>query len=340
MATCVVTGGAGFVGQALVARLLARGDAVRAVVLPGDPRAASLREVDPGQGRLSFIEADVTAHASLVPAFAGAELVFHAAALIHAWAPWEKFRAVNVGGLRNVAALACEHGVKRLVHVSTSDVFGIPEHGEVLDEASPFRRWHEPYADTKIEAEEWLWAFRRDSGLPISVIYPGWVYGPGDRAFFPGLADAIRAGLMTFWCRDLRLAWVYVDNLVDACVLAASHEKALGEGYIVHDGDDGPTLEQVCARIAAAIGAPVPRRHVPYPLALAAARLLQSFWRLVGATTAPPLLPVDVKAFGRPFVLSAGKIRRDLGWRPEVGIEQGMRNALDFLRDGCQASRR
>lgn len=328
----MVTGGAGFVGSAIVSRLLARGDRVRAVVLPGDPKVAELRAASAGSDRLFVVEADVTDRESLAPAFEGAELVFHTAALVHGWASWERFRAVNVGGLRNVATLAREHGATRLLHVSTSDVFGIPRPGEVLDESSPFRRWGEPYADTKIEAEEWLWGFRRESELPVSVIYPGWVYGPGDEAFFPGLADAIRSGLMMFWCRDLRLPWVYVDNLVDACVLAVSRGEANGEGYIVHDGEGGPTLEEVCAEIAGAIGAKRPRRHVPYRFALGVAYLLQALWKLGRVSSPPPLLSVDVKAFGRPFPLSNRKIRHDLGWEPRVPVEEGMRRALAHLR--------
>lgn len=333
----VVTGGAGFVGQALVRRLLGDGDAVRAVVLPGDPNLQELRETAPHRERLEIVEGDVTSYGAVAPACAGAARVFHTAALIHAWAPWAAFRAVNVGGMQNVARAARAHGVGRLVALSTSDVFGIPRGDEVLDETSPFRAWGEPYADTKIEAEQWLWAWHRERGLPIAVIYPGWVYGPGDKAFFPGLARAISGGAMMFWCRDVRLPWVYVDNLVDACVRASTHPSAAGNGYVVHDGDDGPTLQEVCARIAEAVGAPCPRRQVPYPVAYAAAVLAQAVWRLLRLGGTPPLLTVDVKAFGRSWRFSNQKARGDLGWAPRVPVEDGLRLALEYLRRGRAA---
>src|SRR5687767_8172227 len=122
MAASVVTGAAGFVGQALARRLLADGDTLRAIVLPGDPHIPELRAVaDPS--RLEIVEADVTDAGSIDAAFAGATRAFHTAALVHAWAPIEKFRAVNLGGTRNVARACLTHGV-RLVAVSTSDVFG------------------------------------------------------------------------------------------------------------------------------------------------------------------------------------------------------------------------
>ncbi len=325
----VVTSAAGFVGLALVRRLLADGDVVRGIVLPGDPCLAELRAAGAPE-RLQIVEADITDAPSLSAVFAGATRAFHSAALVHAWVPWERFRAVNVGGTQNVARACVEHGV-RLLAVSTSDVFGIPDGEERMDESSPVKRWHEPYADSKIEAEQWLWSFRDSHGLELSIIYPGWVYGPGDRAFFPNLAQAIRDGLMMFWARNVRLAWVYIDNLVDACVLASEHPQALGHGYIVHDEADGPTMEEVCAQIANVIGCPPPTRHVPYPLAFAAATLAQSLWRWLGKKSTPPLLTVDVKAFGYQWNLSSQKIRKQLGWAPRVSTAEGMQQALRYL---------
>jgi nucleoside-diphosphate-sugar epimerase len=328
MSLAVVTGAAGFVGCALVRRLVADGTPVRAVVRPGDPLAQELRTAMPGAA-LEIVAADVTDYTTLAPAFAGATRVFHAAALVHAWAPHARFHAVNVGGAQNIARAALEHGVGRLVHVSTSDVFGLPDGDRVLDERAPFRVWHESYADTKIAAERLLWACRHDAGLPLTVVYPGWVYGPGDRAFFPALAAAITSGAMTFWRRDVRLAWAYVENLVDACLRASTEPRAVGEGYLVYDTLDGPTLQDVCARLATRIGVRPPTRHVPYAAALLAARGLERVWCAAGARTPPPLRTVDVKAFGLQWRFSNEKARRELGWSPAVGTDEGMPRAID-----------
>jgi len=326
----VVTGAAGFVGSALVHRLLAEGDEVRAIVLPGDRLAQELHALDPADGRLRVVLGDVTDTVSIAPAFEGADRVFHTAALVHAWAPLERFRRINVGGTRNVAEVALAAGVTRLVHVSTSDVFGLPRGDEVFDEASPLRPWKEPYADTKIEAEQWLWRFHRDSGMPFSVVYPGWVYGPGDRSFFPGLAAAIASGTMVFWFRGARLPFVYIDNLVDACLLAGSARSAVGRGYLVFDHQDLP-LEDLCGRIADAIGARRPRLHVPYGLAHGSASALQTLWRLLRRPTPPPLLTVDVKAFGMQWFFSNERARNELGWTSRVAAEDGLQLALGDL---------
>lgn len=321
----LVTGGAGFVGFALARRLVATGARVRALVLPDDPHAAVLCAAG-----VEVVAGDVTDAASLAPAFAGVGRVFHAAALVHGWHAWSRYRAVNVTGTANVARAAHAAGVARFVHVSTSDVFGIPRRGETLDESCPFAPWREPYADTKIEGERWLRAFAAAQGLPLSVVYPGWVYGPGDRAFFPGFAQAIRDGLLVFWQRDTRLAWVHVDNLADAIVRVASAPSAVGEGYLVHDDAEGPTLEDVCARLAAILGKPFVPRYVPYGVMYAAAVATAAVWRVLRLRGGPPVLTADVKAFGVPFRFSTAKVRT-LGWRPAIGIEAGMDQAFAWF---------
>lgn len=324
--TALVTGAAGFVGQALVRRLIADGERVRGLAMPGDARLAELRALD-----VEVAEADVTDAEAVARACAGIERVFHVAALVHGWHAWERYRAVNVGGTQNVARAAQAAGVTRLVHVSTSDVFGLPPgERDVIDESWPFAEWGEPYPDTKIEAERWLWRFHRESGLPVSVVYPGWVYGAGDEAFFPGLARAIHDGLLVFWQRDVQLAWTHVENLADALVLIGDAPRAIGEGYLVHDDTDGPTLEGVCARLAQILGRAPARRYVPYALAYAAAAAAQGAWRVFRLGGEPPVLTADVKAFGFRFRFSTAKVRA-LGWTPHVGIAEGMEQALAYF---------
>ena len=323
--TSLVTGAAGFVGLALCRRLLADGERVRALALPGDRRLPELRALD-----VEVVEADVTDGAAIAPHFADVDRVFHVAGLVHGWHPWARYRVVNVGGTQSVARAAHAAGVRRFVHVSTSDVFGIPRLGGVLDESRPYEAWNEPYPDTKIEAERWLWQFHRDSGLPVSVIYPCWVYGPGDEALFLGFAQAIRDGLLIFWQRDTTLAWVHVANLADAIVLAGTDPAAVGQGYLVHDDADGPTLEEVCARLAAILGRPLKPRYVPYAVALAAAAALQGVWRVARLKGAPPVLTNDVKSFGFRFRFSNAKLRA-LGWAPRIGIAEGMEQAFAYF---------
>jgi len=334
----LVTGASGFVGLAIVRRLLAEGDRVRALTLPGDRRLPELRGLG-ADDQLEVVEVDLTNADAVPPHFAGVARVFHTAALVHGWHPRDRYQAVNIEGTHHVAHSARAYDVQRFVHVSTSDVFGIPNSDEVIDESTPYRNWNEPYPDTKIEAERWLWRFHREAELPLSVIYPCWVYGPGDQAFFPSLARAIDDGFMMFWHRHTKMYWSYVDNLVDAILLASHHPNAVGNGYLVHDGDDGPTLQEVCARIAAVIGKRPPTRHVPYAVANTAARLAAFVWTVFVLRGEPPLLTNDVKSFGSQWRISNAKLRRELGWSPRVSIPDGMERALEYLRLHFQSKR-
>ena len=108
--TSLVTGAAGFVGQAIVKRLLGEGERVRALALPGDRRLPELRGLADA-GALEVVEADVTRSTRSQPHCAGVQRVFHTAALVHGWHPWERYRAVNVGGTQNVARAASAGGV-------------------------------------------------------------------------------------------------------------------------------------------------------------------------------------------------------------------------------------
>jgi len=120
----------------------------------------------------------------------GMEIVFHCAAVVTDWAPKSLFQEVTVGGAENMCRAACETGVSRFVDISTCDVFGIIE-DKVMDESFPLSPWNELYPDYKIQSEEIMWRYHKEKGLPVTMVYPLWVYGEGDQTFVPLLADAI-----------------------------------------------------------------------------------------------------------------------------------------------------
>src|SRR5690606_33442 len=135
----------------------------------------------------TVFEGDIRDKASVMNACVGCHIVFHAAAVVTDWAPKQLFDEVTVEGTRHVCEGALAAGVERLVKVSTNDVFGLDE-SEVMDETFPMRSWHEPYSDAKMAAEEIAWTYHREKGLPVTMVYPCWVFGPGDRTFVPLLA--------------------------------------------------------------------------------------------------------------------------------------------------------
>lgn len=325
MKQVLITGASGFVGGQLVKSCLAKGWQVRAFVLPGDPGAAILKELG-----ATVFEGDIRDKASVMIACVGCQIVFHAAAVVTDWAPKQLFDEVTVGGTRHVCEGALAAGVERLVKVSTNDVFGLDE-SEVMDETFPMRSWHEPYSDAKMAAEEIAWTYHREKGLPVTMVYPCWVFGPGDRTFVPLLADAIIHGEMVY-LRKNAIVWpTYIENLADLLLLIAEHPAAVGNGYLVHDGES-TTLEHFCKEIAKVMGVKPPKWYIPYRLAMLAGWLMELVWRLLGKKSRPLLTTYTVKNLGSRLRFSIAKAEKELGWKPPVPFKEGMARTMDWLK--------
>jgi len=321
----LITGGAGFIGGHLVQKNLELGHEVTVFDLPGTPRLAEYA----GQGA-RVIEGDIRDVEAVEEAFRGQEVVFHCAAVVTDWAPRKLFDEVNVAGMENVCLAAVKAGVSRLVEISTNDVFGLRE-GMVMDESSPYQPWGEPYPDTKLQATEIAWRYHREAGLPVTVVYPCWAYGPGDQTFVPLTADAIVKRDLIFWRKDVIVWPTYIANLVDLLLLTSEREEAVGEGFLVHDGVSD-TFQAFCDKIADSLDVPRITRHIPYGAAMAAATLMEWTWRLLGKKSRPLLTTYTIKNLGSRLQFSIEKAERVLGWKPQVPYEQGFAETMAWLK--------
>lgn len=322
--TVFITGATGFIGGHLVRANLNAGNTVRALVLSDDPGRDSLR-----QAGVAVVVGDIRDPDAVAGGTSGADIVYHCAAVVTDWAPKALFAAVTLEGTENVCRAALKAGVKRLVKISTNDVFGLDE-SHVLTEDSPLQPWHEPYPDYKLRAEEIAWEYHRKQGLPVTMVYPCWVFGPGDLTFVPLLADAILNREMMFWRREVLVWPTYIDNLVDLMTRIAEDDRAVGNGYLVHDGES-TTLQAFCAVIAETLEVSPPRLHIPYPAAYAAAMVMETIWKLARRTSRPLLTTYTVKNLGSRLRFSIDKAERELGWRPPVSYPEGMRRTMDWL---------
>ncbi len=324
MKKVLITGATGFIGSHLVKENLNRGNRVRALVLPDDPDQGKLDPLD-----VEIMHGDIRDRERVAETARGRDIIFHCAALVSDWGPKKLYREVTVGGAENVCRAALGAGVSRLVDISTNDVFGMDE-SAVIDETFPLRKWNEPYPDHKIEAEKILWRYHRDEGLPVAMVYPCWVYGPGDRSFVPDLADAILKKDMIYWRKNVIVWPAFVKNVVDLLMVLSEHEKAPGNGYLIHDGEP-VTLQDFCREIAESLGVPHRETYLPYPVAFGAAWLMESVWRLFGKKTRPLLTTYIVKNLGSRFRYSIEKAERELGWKPKVPYPRGMAETLEWL---------
>jgi len=306
----VITGATGQVGLELTETLLARGQGVRAVVLPGDPHAADLA----AQG-VEVIEADVRDPEAMAKAVQGTRHVFHLAAIVdttptHDLRMWQ----VNVEGARNVARAAREAGVERLVYFSSIVVFEQDPLDRPLDERRPRvpPAVAGPYVRTKIVGEQVV-REQIERGLDAVIVHPTVVIGPNEThhvgvvqsllfAYFDGKLPAVFAGGFN--------AVAASDVVLGA--LAAAHEGHPGESYIL--GGQWHSIVELLRRTKKVSGATVPRVAIPIPLARMGVPLAQAFARVTG--TKPAVTPEDLNQLvGNPHI-NCAKAERDLGYRP------------------------
>ena len=317
----LVTGGGGFVGRAVVERLLARGCRVRCFARSAYPELAA-RGVEVMRGDL----ADPRAAAA---ACAGCDAVVHAAALIPGLAePAHRYRSVNVGGTEAVIAGCRAHGVPRLVFTSSpSVVFGGHDLCGV-DESVPYpRRYDSPYARTKAEAERVVLA-ANDGTLATTALRPHLVWGPGDAHLVPELVARARAGRLARVGRGpFRVDVTYIDCAAEAHLLAldalAPGGAAAGRAYFISQGEP-VDLWQFVGRLLSMAGVAQVRRQVPRWLALAAAGVVEGAYRISGRPAAPPLTRFLVREISSSHWFDIGAARRDLGYRPPVSIDEGL----------------
>ncbi len=174
----LVTGAAGFLGGHLVDMLLERGDDVRAVVRPVED-SGRLRKRE----GVEIVTGDLTDPASLRHAVEGVQRVYNVAAKTGPWGPENAYWATNVQGLADLVHAAMDAGVQRIVHTSSITVYGHHLHG-IMTEEDPFHAEDNPYSRTKIAGEKLIAILVKDSGAPVVIVRPGWIYGPRDTASF------------------------------------------------------------------------------------------------------------------------------------------------------------
>lgn len=327
---CLVTGASGFIGGHVAARLLAEGYQVRCLVRASSD-TAHLETLG-----VELAVGDLTDAPSLAAAIEGCRFVFHCGAMVSDWGTAQEIARTNVEGTRNMLEAAAQAAVERFVHVSTTDVYGYPG-ASAVDERQPhsarFRNW---YSHTKIAAEAEVRRYERDRGVPVVILRPATVYGPGSVDVVGEMARAIRGGHMLLVDGGRAIAGLcYIDNLVDAAVLALRHERAVGEAFNVSDGH-GVTWRQFTDGLADGLGCPSVKLSAPYSAANALGFGLESGYRLFRRVTRlrlPTLLSRQaVQVLGKNQDFSIGKAQRLLGYAPRVDYTSGLANTVAWLK--------
>lgn len=327
----VVTGGAGFIGRAIVDRLAARGDEVTALVR--DPRTAGFLD----RAQVTLVSSDLADAAAMTDHMRGADAVVHGAGMYRVGIREEERAPMwdaNVGTTQRVLDAAITAGVPRIVYISTVNIFGNTR-GRIADESyqrDSTQGFLTYYDETKYRAHEE--AERRiAAGAPIVIVQPAAVYGPHDHSAAGGqLRRAYRGRLRFTGFPSLGLSWVHVDD-VAAGVLAALDRGRVGEAYIL--AADRWTLGEAIA-LAARLGGKRPPRLV-FPTAVL--RVMAPLSRLVGGL---PGLPPNVdeviaSSEGVTYYSSSEKAQRELGFSPRP-LEKGIIDSWGPAADSASAA--
>jgi nucleoside-diphosphate-sugar epimerase len=327
MSEVLVTGGAGFVGRHVVSALLDRGDTVRVLVLPGEETSA-LEE----RG-VAIYRGDIRRLDDLRAPMEGVDRVLHLAALMDVWRPMEEYHAVNVTGTENVCRTALAAGVSRVVHMSSSSVYGMAL-GRPADESFPLAPFPDPYPVTKAAGDMAVQRMIASDHLPAVIVRPDQIFGPGDRMHFGRMADRLRAGRgIIVGSGDNALPLVYVSDLVQGLLLALDHEGAVGRAYNITT-DSPLTQQQFVHAIARAICARPPRLRVPYRALYAAGYAAERLTKPTAARARPPITRLGVAFLGTHNEYAIGRARRELGYEPQVHLCDGVRHAAAWYLDG------
>jgi nucleoside-diphosphate-sugar epimerase len=322
MSRVLVTGANGFIGSHLVRKFISEGHDVSGLVRT----TSDLSLID--NTNLSLVYGDITDRSSLAKSLEGADILIHNAGLASDWGSLAAFRQVNVEGTKNVAKVAAECGVRRIVYMSTAAVHGF-NHTAPVCENDPVNPVFN-YSISKLEAENWLFSFAKKTDIEVSAVRPGNVFGPDDHTFIRKYIDGMLTGRIAYVNGGRSFTCpTYVGNLVDAVYLAAFHRKAAGEVFIVTDGLE-ITWKQFTETIAEKLGIRGPGISIPLGIGLAAAFFAENLYRLSGIKHAPLITKYRMYNAGTNYHFSINKAEKVLGFSPGTGFEEAVDKTVSW----------
>lgn len=312
-----LTGGSGFLGRRLIVDLIAAGYGVRALAR-SERAAATVRALgaEPVPGDLGDLP-------SMRDGMAGCAAAIHSAAKVEQWGRWEDFLRDTVQGTEQVIAAARAAGLPRLLHISTEAVLADGHPIVDADETRPLPPQPNGfYPRSKGLAEQRVLA-ANGSDLETLVVRPRFIWGKGDTTLAPKLAQAARAGWVWFGGGRHRISTCHVRNVSHGVLLALERGRA-GEIYFLTDGAP-VAFRDFIGRLIRSQGVEPGERSAPLWIADALAALGEAAWTLLPLRGEPPLTRSALNLFFREVTVRDDKARREIGYRPVVSVEEGLR---------------
>jgi nucleoside-diphosphate-sugar epimerase len=314
----LVTGGGGFLGQAIVRRLLDRGDRVR-VFNRGHYAELEAMGVVCFQGDIA--DPNAVSHACL-----GVEAVIHVAAKAGSGLVRSDFFNANVIGTNNVLDACQRHEIPYLVHTSSPSVVHAGGDIEGGDETLPYPSFYSaPYPETKALAERAVLA-THSSGLQACALRPHLIWGPGDNQLLPRLIEKNRTRGIRLPAPDKRIDTVYIDNAADAHVLALDalikRTGAAGRAFFISNGEP-IAIEEMMSRLLVAVGQTPNIKTISPKLAHCLASGVEAYWRWTKRTDEPPVSRFVIEHLETAHWYRLDQAKQYLAYQPSVSLSEG-----------------
>ncbi len=319
----LVTGATGFIGSALIKRLLKEGHQVRAFVLPSEKHLANWPNVEIAEG-------DVTDKASVEKAMQGIGTVFHSAAVVQDFGPKEWFEAVTIDGTQNVLMAAAQQKAK-VILISSVTVYGDKIQTHELNEELA---WGNPcglYSNAKQQQEKTAWKIAKETGLELVTVRPSNVWGPGSKLWVDAVVAELRRGTPSLMDGgNFTAGLVHIDNVVEMLMLAASNPAAVGKSYNVAD-IEGITWKQYFQDLATLTHSPQPK-PIPRVLAQILVAIIEPLWKVLPTKSRPPLNYESYNLVGFATRQPVTRAQKDLGYKPVIRYKEGLEQLKSYLQ--------
>jgi nucleoside-diphosphate-sugar epimerase len=318
----LVTGGGGFLGQALCRGLVERGHAVTSFNRGLYPQLDMFG--------VRQLQGDLADRDAVIAAAQGVDAIFHNAAKAGAWGSHDSYHRANVLGTDNVIAACRTHGIGKLVYTSTPSVTHRATHpveGGTADTVPYGEHFKAHYATTKTIAEKAVLA-ANGATLATIALRPRLIWGPGDAQLLPRLVQRARAGrLRLVGNGDNLIDTTYIDNAAQAHFDAFEHlapgATCAGRAYFISNAEPKPAREIVNALLAAAEAPPV-TKTLPFPVAYAVGAACEAAWTVLPLKGEPPLTRFLAEQLSTTHWYDMTPATRDFGYRPRVSIDEGL----------------
>jgi nucleoside-diphosphate-sugar epimerase len=319
----LVTGGTGFTGKALVKRLLDEGHEVIALDYKEGLNTDELRK----WGARVVIGSVADKHI-VDECMEGVDAVQHlAAAFRELDVPNSYYEEINVGGTRNTLEAAVKHGVSKFIYCSTCGVHGNVEHPPANEDA-PINA-ADYYQQTKYEAEPVVHEYAK-KGMKTVIIRPAAIYGPGDPERFFMIFKRVNNGKFPMFGSGKTLYHpLYIDNLVDAHMLAMEPDKGNGQTFLIAD-EEYVTIEDLVRRVGKALEVNVKISHYPILPLIIMGHIFEKACKPFRIT--PPIFPRRVDWYRQNRAFDISKAKRELGYAPRIGLDEGLRRTAEWYK--------